>query len=171
MVPVPVWGQSPPRWRPREPSAAPADEDSPDALSGSDSATDRRDPVPLTYAGSDQDHQIAARFAPVFHQALGASPRFDYSRWTIDVQDSDDRVATREVTLGEIGSLFRGTVGGRNMARPPWGWYDQDETDRRQREWFLAPAETVKRHFNRRDDFLTTYLHHPAVGVLRDVSR
>ena len=383
---------------PREPSAAPAGEDSPDALSGSDSATDRRDPVPLTYAGSDQDHQIAARFAPVFHQALGSSPRFDYitrvdfdgdwrgdnnwenaadegrmlgaavyfnvsesvthyfihyavfhprdykggsvrgvvlsqilregatrhgdydptglaeaavlahendmegalvvveksaglfgstrvvyvetlahnqflqypverrlvgrrdgralvedehpvlyiepkghgieafhgedqldgatgvvvyrytgdsdeptglsgsgaaeevgyglvsmtetlwpfardrygelyggafdyGRWTIDVQDSDDRVAMHEVTLGEIGSLFRGTVGGRNMARPPWGWYDQDETDRRQGEWFLAPAETVKRHFNLGDDFSTTYLHHPAVGVLRDVSR
>ena len=379
-------------------AAAPAGEDSPDALSGSDSATDRRDPVPLTYAGSDQDHQIAARFAPVFHQALGSSPRFDYitrvdfngdwrgdnnwenaadegrmlgaavyfnvsesvthyfihyavfhprdykggsvrgvvlsqilregatrhgdydptglaeaavlahendmegalvvveksaglfgstrvvyvetlahnqflqypverrlvgrrdgralvedehpvlyiepkghgieafhgedqldgatgvvvyrytgdsdeptglsgsgaaeevgyglvsmtetlwpfardrygelyggafdyGRWTIDVQDSDDRVAMHEVTLGEIGSLFRGTVGGRNMARPPWGWYDQDETDRRQGEWFLAPAETVKRHFNLGDDFSTTYLHHPAVGVLRDVSR
>ena len=96
---------------------------------------------------------------------------FDYGRWTVEVLDRDDRVATREVTIGEIGSLFRGTVGGRNMARPPWGWYDQDEPDRRQGEWFLAPAETVKRHFDLGDDFSTTYLHHPVIGVLRDSSR
>ena len=96
---------------------------------------------------------------------------FDYGRWSVEVLDRDDRVATREVTIGEIGSLFRGTVGGRNMARPPWGWYDQDEPDRRQGEWFLAPAETVKRHFDLGDDFSTTYLHHPVIGVLRDSSR
>ena len=75
------------------------------------------------------------------------------------------------MTLGEIGSLFRGTVGGRNMARPSWGWYDQDEPDCRQGEWFLVPAETVKRHFDLGDDFSTTYLHHPVIGVLRDSSR
>ena len=96
---------------------------------------------------------------------------FDYGRWTVEVLDSDDRVTSREVMLGEVGSLFRGTVGGRNMARPPWGWYDQDELGRRQGEWFLAPAETVKRHFDLGDDFSTTYLHHPVVGVLRDSSR
>ena len=63
---------------PPEPISATTAEDSPGALSGSESATGRFDPVPVTYAGSDQDHQIAARFAPVFHQALGSSPRFDY---------------------------------------------------------------------------------------------
>lgn len=96
---------------------------------------------------------------------------FDYGDWTVEVLNSDDRVVTREVTLGEIGSLFRGTVGGQNMARPPWGWYDQDEPDRRQGEWFLAPAETVKRHFGLDDDFSTTYLHHPVVEVFRESSR
>ena len=35
-------------------------------------------PVPVTYEGADQDYQIAARFAPVFRQALGSSPRYDY---------------------------------------------------------------------------------------------
>ena len=63
---------------PPEPSSPPTAEDSPGALSGSESATGSLDPVPITYAGSDQDYQIAARFAPVFHQALGSSPRFDY---------------------------------------------------------------------------------------------
>ena len=96
---------------------------------------------------------------------------FDYGLWTVDVLDSDDRVIARDVPLGEVGSLFRGTVGGRNLARPPWGWYDQDEQDRRQGEWFITPAETVKRHFDLGDDFSTTYLHHPVLGVLRDSSR
>ena len=109
-------------------------------------------------------------FARARHEELYGG-EFDYGRWTVDVLDSDDRVVAREVTLGEIGSLFRGTVGGPNMARPPWGWYDQDEPDRRQGEWFLAPAETVKRHFDLGDDFSTAYLHHPVIGVFRDSSR
>ena len=96
---------------------------------------------------------------------------FDYRDWTVEVLDSDDNPRSHSVLLGEVGSLFNGTVGGRNMARPPWGWYDQDEADRRQGEWFLAPAETVKRHFGLGEDFSTTYLHHPALGVLREPSR
>ena len=96
---------------------------------------------------------------------------FDYRSWTVEVQDSNDRVTPHDVTLGDLGSRFRGTVGGRNMARPPWGWYDQDEQDRRQGEWFLTPAETVKRHFDLGDDFSTIYLHHPVLGVMRDPSR
>ena len=96
---------------------------------------------------------------------------FDYRGWTVEVQDDDDRVAAHDVTLGDVGSLFRGTVGGRNMARPPWGWYDQDEQDRRQGEWFLTPAETIKRHFDLGDDFSTIYLHHPVLGVTRNPSR
>lgn len=92
---------------------------------------------------------------------------FDYRDWTLEVLDSDDNPASHEILLGDVGSLINGAVGGRNMARPPWGWYDQDETDRRQGEWFLLPAETVKRHFELGDDFSTTYLHHPVLGVLR----
>ena len=102
---------------------------------------------------------------------------FDYRTWAIQVLDGDSqdgRVREHEVTLGEIGSSFRGTVGGRNMARPPWGWYDQDEQGeegRRQGEWFLTPAETIKRHFGLGDEFSTTYVHHPVLGVMRDPSR
>jgi hypothetical protein len=54
------------------------------------------------------------------------------------------------------------------MARPPWGWFDRDEQDRRQGEWFFAPAETVKRHFDLDESFSTTYIHHPIFSVLRD---
>ena len=96
---------------------------------------------------------------------------FDYQSWTIQRRGTQGNIISHEVTLGEVGSLFRGTVGGRNMARPPWGWYDQDEVDRRQGEWFLTPAETVKRHFELDDEFSTLYLHHPVLGVLREQPR
>ena len=92
---------------------------------------------------------------------------FDYRSWTVQVTDSGGNVSSHEVSLGEVGSLLRGTVGGRNMARPPWGWYDQDEEDQRQGSWFLTPAETVKRHFSLGDEFSTTYQHHPALGIYR----
>ena len=92
---------------------------------------------------------------------------FDYQAWTIEVRDAQG-VAPRETTLGEVGSLLRGLTGGRNMARPPWGWYDLDEEGQRQGAWFLTPAETVKRHFELGDEFSTTYVHHPALGVYRE---
>ena len=112
-------------------------------------------------------------FARELHSGLYGGA-FDYQTWAVQVLDVNDQVREHEVTLGEVGSLFRGTVGGRNMARPPWGWYDQDEQDdedHRQGEWFLTPAETIKRHFDLGDGFSTTYVHHPVLGVIRAQSR
>ena len=88
---------------------------------------------------------------------------FDYADWAI-VGGEDEPI---EVTLGPLGSRFRGAVGGRDMARPPWGWFDLDETDRRQGEWFLDPAGTTKRHFGLGGDFATSYVYHPILGVTR----
>ena len=59
-------------------SASGADSDRSAAPNGSTPETKRIDPSPVTYPGADQDYQIAARFAPVFHQVLGSSFRFDY---------------------------------------------------------------------------------------------
>jgi hypothetical protein len=70
------------------------------------------------------------------------------------------------VTLGELGSAFRGSVGG-NMARPPWGWFDGRERDRPLGEWFFLPAETVQRTYGLGAEFSTTYVHHPILGVTR----
>ena len=89
---------------------------------------------------------------------------FDYRSWSIELATGSD---APEVLVGPIGSAFNGTVGGRNMARPPWGWFDRDEEDRRQGEWFLTPAETIKWHFELGDDFSTSYLHHPVFEVYR----
>ena len=93
---------------------------------------------------------------------------FDYQSWTVQARAANGTVSSHETTLGQVGSVFNGAVGGRNMARPPWGWYDQDEPDQRQGGWFLTPAETVKRHFGLGGDFSTTYLHHPSLGIYRE---
>ena len=92
---------------------------------------------------------------------------FDYQSWTVQTRTAAGAVMAHEVTLGELGAVLNGTVGGRNMARPPWGWFDQDETDQRQGAWFLTQAETVRRHFGLDDDLSTIYLHHPALGIFR----
>jgi hypothetical protein len=92
---------------------------------------------------------------------------FDYEAWTVRAADGGEETES-EIVFGPLGSVFRGVVGGRNMARPPWGWFDRDEQDRRQGEWFFAPAETVKRHFDLDERFSTTYIHHPIFSVLRD---
>ena len=93
---------------------------------------------------------------------------FDYRAYSVNVVDQAGNVSPREVYVGWVGSSLRGAVGGRNMARPPWGWFDRDERDRRQGEWFLAPAETVKRHFDLDETFSTVYVHHPVLDVFRD---
>ena len=59
-------------------TAESAADGSPDSLSATAADAVVADPVPMSYPGTDVDYQIAARFAPVFHQALGSSPRFDY---------------------------------------------------------------------------------------------
>ena len=72
--------------------------------------------------------------------------------------------------IGRVGSAFRGTVGGRNIARPPWGWFDASERDRPLGEWFFDPAGTIKRHFDLGASFSTDYVHHPFLGVFRDAA-
>jgi len=73
----------------------------------------------------------------------------------------------RAAISGNIGSAFRGKVGGTNMARPPWGWFDGTERDRPLGKWFFDPATTVKRHFNLNEPFSTIYTHAPTVGITR----
>lgn len=72
-----------------------------------------------------------------------------------------------EVFSVGIGSAFRGKIGGTNMARPPWGWFDTTERKRPLGEWFFDPAGVVKRHFNLDESFSTTYTHAPAAGITR----
>ncbi|MFQ3639189.1 MAG: hypothetical protein SNJ62_04165 [Chloracidobacterium sp.] len=67
----------------------------------------------------------------------------------------------RGIWLGVLGSAFLGTHGGRNMARPPWGWFDRNERHRPLGEWYFDPAVTIKRHFQLGNSFSTSYTAHP----------
>ena len=60
------------------PPSAPAPEDSTELAPSTTTETTDADPVEVILPGDERDFEIAARFAPVFHQALGSSPRYDY---------------------------------------------------------------------------------------------
>lgn len=89
---------------------------------------------------------------------------FDYGEWEIGVAGQKQ---PRKVRFGKLGSAFSGKVGGQNMARPPWGWFDSQEREKPLGEWFLNPAVTVKRHFAMEDSFSVEYVHHPLAGILQ----
>src|SRR6185295_12282903 len=69
--------------------------------------------------------------------------------------------AEKTLKIGKVGCAFLGSVGGINMARPPWGWFDRDERDTPLGQWFFDPATTIKRDFNLDSEFSTTYVRLP----------
>jgi hypothetical protein len=69
--------------------------------------------------------------------------------------------APRTVKIGSLGSSFLGTVGGRNMARPPWGWFDMNRRTDPLGLWFFDPAAVVKRDLNLAEGFSTIYVRLP----------
>jgi hypothetical protein len=75
--------------------------------------------------------------------------------------------AERHIRIGVRGSALKGEVGAANMSRPPWGWFDGQERDRLLGEWFLLPAETIRRRWNLPESFSTIYLYHPFLGQFR----
>jgi hypothetical protein len=84
----------------------------------------------------------------------------DYGRISIMVQQSGGR-AEKKIDIGKVGCAFLGRVGGRDMARPPWAWFDKDERDRTPGQWFFDPAGAIKRNFDLDDQFSTAYLRLP----------
>ena len=90
----------------------------------------------------------------------------DYAQVTIAIVQNGGRIAKRKISVGEIGSAFLGNVGGHNMARPPWGWFDRNDADEPLGFWFFDPAKIIKRDFKLDDSFSTAYIRLPfwAVG-------
>jgi hypothetical protein len=91
----------------------------------------------------------------------------EYNGWQFSKAVMESPAAGQTAKPGKIGSAFLGKVGAPNMARPPWGWFDNSERDRPLGEWFFSPAETIKRHFQAGDDFPVNYLHQPFLGLFR----
>lgn len=90
----------------------------------------------------------------------------DYSFLTVRFGDGE-RDSERHVKLGVMGSALNGVVGAANMSRPPWGWFDGQDPTRPLGEWFLQPAETIRRRWNLPDSFSTVYTYHPFLGQYR----
>jgi Zn-dependent protease with chaperone function len=81
----------------------------------------------------------------------------DYGIVLIEMAEGEhDREVTWEV--GPLGSAFRGRVGGENLARPPWGWFDGKDRDVPLGQWFLDPARTVRRDYGLEESFSIAYL-------------
>jgi hypothetical protein len=67
----------------------------------------------------------------------------------------------RSIKVGRRGSSFRGRVGGRDMARPPWGWFDNRRRLDRLGRWYFDPARIVKKTVGAGGAFSTVYTKVP----------
>jgi len=97
-------------------------------------------------------------------EAFGAA--HDYGVVTVRVASGSTQTE-RYIRLGNRGSALNGKVGAANMSRPPWGWFDGEDRGRPLGEWFLQPAETIRRHWNLPEAFSTTYTYNPFLGQFR----
>ncbi|HEX4949225.1 MAG TPA: hypothetical protein VFZ34_21285 [Blastocatellia bacterium] len=89
----------------------------------------------------------------------------EYQPLTILTPRLDGTTASQEQPIGKLGAAFRGVIGFKNKARPPWGWYDDTEKDRPRGEWFFHPAAAITRHFNLDATFAQTYVYHPYLKI------
>jgi hypothetical protein len=85
----------------------------------------------------------------------------NYGKIAINVVSSSGRVVRRQVEVGKVGSAFSGNTGGRNMARPPWAWFDNNAREQPLGLWFFDPATIVKRDFGAGEAFNTAYIRLP----------
>ncbi|MGQ9897042.1 MAG: hypothetical protein ACUVR8_05745 [Acidobacteriota bacterium] len=121
---------------------------------------DGEPPSRLGYALVPQESTLWARAQAGRNETYGE--QFNYGTRHITVAGK-----RRPVWLGVLGSAFLGTHGGRNMARPPWGWFDRNERHRPLGEWYFDPASTIRRHFRLGDGFSTSYVAHPLLRARR----
>lgn len=95
------------------------------------------------------------------HAKLTYGSTYDYGQIAISVVQAPGGAALRNIRVGKIGVTFLGKVGGINMARPPWGWFDKEERDQPLGRWFFDPATVIKRDFKLGETFSTTYTRLP----------
>jgi hypothetical protein len=85
----------------------------------------------------------------------------DFGDVAIRVRRADADDTELKVRLHKIGVAFAGKVGGINMARPPWGWFDRSRREETLGFWYFDPAKTIKRDFRLDEAFSTSYLQTP----------
>jgi hypothetical protein len=91
----------------------------------------------------------------------------DYGVVTVRFRNASGEDKENHIKLGIRGSALNGVIGAANMSRPPWGWFDGQDRARPLGEWFLQPAETIRRRWNMPESFSTSYTYHPFFGLYR----
>ncbi|HEX8499739.1 MAG TPA: hypothetical protein VF659_04040 [Pyrinomonadaceae bacterium] len=126
-------------------------------------------------AGTRRD-ELGYELLPLFdtlwpRARAGAKETFgevaDYGAFSFASAPAGKRARRTTRKMGRLGAAFLGGFGARNAARPPWGWFDRGEPGQPPGAWFFDPAATARRHLGRGEDFSTTYLHAPFLGVSR----
>lgn len=124
--------------------------------------TGAAEPQPEGDARDTVGYDLAPLDTTLWALALrGISPTYaetqDYGLVLVNVVE-DGAVKEQAVRLEGIGSAFRGRVGGANLARPPWAWFDGKNRSEPLGQWYLDPARTIRDHFGLGPDFSTAYL-------------
>lgn len=89
----------------------------------------------------------------------------DFQDFKVAMRNLDGSDVSVDQKVGKIGSAFRGAIGFKNKARPPWGWFDETEKDRPRGEWFFNPAAVIARHFSLDPSFTQVYIYHPYLKI------
>ncbi len=132
---------------------------------------------PETVRGKAVGYELIPLYETLWEKAqAGENDTFgeatDYENVTVLMQQLGSDPISIERSVGQLGSAFRGTVGFKNKARPPWGWYDDTEKDRPRGEWFFHPAAVIARHFNLEHSFALAYTYHPYLKIgLAEIQR
>lgn len=115
---------------------------------------------------SDQNEPVGYDLAPISttlwpEAQRGVNVTFaeteDFGLILYDLEKEDGTVDEETWTIGRIGAAFRGSVGGENLARPPWGWFDAKDKAQPRGEWFFDPARTIRRDYGLGDGFSIAY--------------
>lgn len=145
-------------------------------------STERTDILVYKFTGSAADpegqsektvgYELLPLYETLWQRAQGGvnetyGATYDYTNLSVNVAQKSGQTVTRQINLGVLGAAFSGKVGAKNMARPPWGWFDRNERGEWTGQWFFDPAQTIKRHFNPNGNFSLAYLHAPFLGLFR----
>jgi Zn-dependent protease with chaperone function len=97
---------------------------------------------------------------PIAQRGLSATyaETQDYGMILLNFATPDGGVEERAIRLGHLGTAFRGEVGGANLARPPWAWFDGKNRSEPLGQWYFDPARTIRDHFQLGAEFSTAYL-------------
>ncbi|MBS1808239.1 MAG: hypothetical protein JST84_08620 [Acidobacteria bacterium] len=125
---------------------------------------------PETMRGDAVGYDLVPMYETLWQKAqAGENDTFgeaaDFQDFKVEMRKLDGSNTDIERKIGKIGAAFRGTVGFKNKARPPWGWFDDTEKDRPRGEWFFHPAAVIARHFNLDQNFALAYLYHPYLQI------